>query len=532
MAYTLRYGPALCFLTPNLADSRQQLLLVVQGEEFRLEEDVSTTYREMAERLARDPAGQTFVFELMIRLFFVHVLGVQPESVGWRRVEARLKPARYHDGVAADFYGWSVVGPIAAAFGAVEAQGRGSLHPHILVWLLLDSLQVVLDMLMRDPATFKARVSLWMRELIAAVVSVQHSSVADFPWLLHQGAGEFVAPLPFGPNERKRSCANGVRESATADELGLDPETCPDSRELYYCRPDREGCDDQWPAAVRAELPLRNDVGEVVERDEWTAEFAATTRNMRSRPISASASARMPDYRVGQADIDELQRALPSDEFIRELFQDARELVIGCAIHVCSSSCFKYHSRGASHICQHNFYHLVNLWDEDGNEARQQRRRCKPLRACVGIFRDTRYGMAGRIITFQAHPFECVTNYWAKVSMRCNMDVQDLRRVLPPMLWMRPEELEPAVHEDDDVRRHGPYPQRYPDISLGSQANWGWFRHLGTTEHRRHTLLAFTDWAGILQELASRGDTGGQDTPASVQGGSVGYGRVSSCAVV
>ena len=94
VAYTLRYGPALCFLTPNLADSRQQLLLVVQGEEFRLEEDVSTTYREMAERLARDPAGQTFVFELMIRLFFVHVLGVQPESVGWRRGEARLKPAR------------------------------------------------------------------------------------------------------------------------------------------------------------------------------------------------------------------------------------------------------------------------------------------------------------------------------------------------------------------------------------------------------------------------------------------------------
>ena len=217
---------------------------------------------------------------------------MQPESVGWRRGEARLKPARYHDGVAADFYGWSVVGPITAAFGTVEAQGRGSLHPHILVWLLLDSLQVVLDMLMRDPATFKARVSLWMRELIAAVVSVQHSSVAGFPWLLHQGAGECVAPLPFGPNERKGSCADGVRESATADELGLDLETCPDCRELYYCRPDREGCDDQWPAAVRAELPLRNDVGEVVEQDEWTAEFAATTRNMWSRPISASASAR------------------------------------------------------------------------------------------------------------------------------------------------------------------------------------------------------------------------------------------------
>jgi hypothetical protein len=124
VAYTLRYGPALCFLTPNLADSKQQLLLVVQGEEFRLDEELSTTYREMVERLARDPAGQTFVFELMIRLFFQHVLGVQPESVGWRRGEARSKPADYHDGVAADFSGWSVLGSIAAAFGAVEAQGH------------------------------------------------------------------------------------------------------------------------------------------------------------------------------------------------------------------------------------------------------------------------------------------------------------------------------------------------------------------------------------------------------------------------
>ena len=118
VAYTLRFGPALVFLTPNLADTKQPLLLVAQGEEFRFgerESDLSHTYKEMVERLARDPIGQTLVFELMIRLFFVHVLGIWPELVGWRRGAARqASGARY--------YGESIVGCEAAAFGPIEAQ--------------------------------------------------------------------------------------------------------------------------------------------------------------------------------------------------------------------------------------------------------------------------------------------------------------------------------------------------------------------------------------------------------------------------
>ena len=145
VAYTLRFGPPLVFLTPNLADTKQPLLLVVQGEEFRFgddEADFSHPYREMVSRLARDPVGQTLVFELMTRLFFVHVLGIRPDVVGWRRGKARTATgARYFDGAAADFYEDSIVGCVAAAFGAVEAQGRGSLHPHILVWLVLTSMQ-------------------------------------------------------------------------------------------------------------------------------------------------------------------------------------------------------------------------------------------------------------------------------------------------------------------------------------------------------------------------------------------------------
>ena len=93
VAYTLRFGPALVFLTPNLADTKQPLLLVVQGEEFRFDEDVTESYRDMVARLARDPVGQTLVFELMVRLFFVHVLGIRPELIGHRRGGARAQHA-------------------------------------------------------------------------------------------------------------------------------------------------------------------------------------------------------------------------------------------------------------------------------------------------------------------------------------------------------------------------------------------------------------------------------------------------------
>ena len=132
---------------------------------------------------------------------------------------------------------------------------------------------------------------------------------------------------------------------------------------------------------------------------------------------------------------------------------DARELVIGCAIHVCSPSGWKYHSRGKAHICRHHFYHVVTLVDENYQEVRR-RRRGKPLRGCLAIIRDTNFGMVGRIVTFQDHPFECSTNYAALVAMRCNVDVQDLRRVVDHTLWMRAEDWEPdSKNENGEVVR-------------------------------------------------------------------------------
>ena len=73
------FGPPLIFCTPNLADTKQPLLLVVQGVPVALDESIRLApelpkYREMLRRVAADPVGQTVVFELMMRLFLLHAV--------------------------------------------------------------------------------------------------------------------------------------------------------------------------------------------------------------------------------------------------------------------------------------------------------------------------------------------------------------------------------------------------------------------------------------------------------------------------
>ena len=171
------------FTTPNLADTKQPLLLV-QGQEVRLDQDLQVPYREMVQRVAADPIGQAIVFELMIRLFFIHVLGIRAELVGWKRGERSATSGRQNrDGVAADASAPRLLGSVAMAFGPIEAQGRGSLHPHVLVWLLQVCHQEVLDLLLRDQETFQPRLRAWMSQVISTITaSTATSTTTCFPF--------------------------------------------------------------------------------------------------------------------------------------------------------------------------------------------------------------------------------------------------------------------------------------------------------------------------------------------------------------
>ena len=117
------------------------------------------------------------------------------------------------------------------------------------------------------------------------------------------------------------------------------------------------------------------------------------------------------------------------------------------------------------------------------------------------ISRDRRYGMMGKIRTVQVHPWECVTNYAALVALRCNVDVQDLRRVLPPHIWISEQELELEVDEVDESEE--PPPQRYHHFSLGDEGRrWGWMGTRGCLPHRSMEMRSRDDWQQILANCA------------------------------
>ena len=74
-----------------------------------------------------------------------------------------------------------ILGAVLAFRGPIEAQGRGSLHPHILVWLVSWCLQRVFEALVRDKDTLLERIKIWQAERIAAILSVTQSSVEHLP---------------------------------------------------------------------------------------------------------------------------------------------------------------------------------------------------------------------------------------------------------------------------------------------------------------------------------------------------------------
>ena len=59
--------------------------------------------------------------------------------------------------------------------------GRGSLHPHILVWLVAWSLHAVVSVLQRDADTLQSRLREWMRAVVSAVEATHQGSVAALP---------------------------------------------------------------------------------------------------------------------------------------------------------------------------------------------------------------------------------------------------------------------------------------------------------------------------------------------------------------
>ena len=443
VAYMQLFGPPVIFCTPNLADTKQVLLLVVQGVDVRLDDgDLAEVdlprYRDMMQRLARDPVGQTRVFELVMRLFFVHVLGVRPDCLQNRR-RARAKTPREWctDGVASSSTSPGIVGPVRAFRGEIEAQGRGSLHPHILVWLIMLFHHELLRILQKEPALFKQRLAQWMKLTVAAVESTCQSSVKNLP----RRFGDHTRQLPSLPFSRAEKNITRFDGGSELDELREEA-----SRGSVLTEEQQSLLDTADPAEWRRPcLPLRDAAGEVIplgaseplrtsvyskRLNDFEVSRCPSYRRLGAMRIAAAADAGESNNDAGADQIDGLSAAAWEQQF----GQDVRRLATEILIHICGDSCYKYSGSKMVQICRHGFYYVVVVADDW-----HRRRRGKPLRNAVFVVRQSKFGMQGRLHLPQEHPFECQSNYAALGALRCNFDMQDLRRVLPEDDWLDEE---------------------------------------------------------------------------------------------
>ena len=471
-AYTVLFGPPLIFCTPNVADGKQCLLLVAQNEKVFLdytldEQDVIPKYRDMMVRLAKDPVGQTQVFHLIMRLFFQHVLGVRPECIESRRGAKRSNPREWcTDGMAASACTPGLFGPIAAFRGEIEAQGRGSLHPHILVWLVMFSVAQVVETLHLNPEGFQRNIFAWMKESVAAVESISQSSVRSLPRRFGDLETQ-VKPLGFSETERKLSKYDGGSEIELLS--AIPEEERSDAQNQVLETQDN----DMW---CRPCLPLRAVSGDLLST---SINGNDQRKSIYNKLLSEFAVGQCPGYRrhgplkrspkgvdgpngltdgtvCGQhrkptLECEATLREDTAERWEQFFAEDVRKLASELFVHICGDSCQKGSEKKKMQICRHGFYYIVNLGDWDNRkEGISFRRRGKSLRNSIFVVKSTKHGMQGRLLMLQEHPFEVQTNYAGAASLRCNFDVQDFRRVLPDHMWKPDHASYPCVRMDED----------------------------------------------------------------------------------
>jgi len=153
-------GTPSLFITLNPADVDHPLVRLLSGEDIDLEditrgEDMDEWKRKL--HAAKNPAACALFFDLMMRSFIKIVLRYGRSERG-------------------------VFGRCKAYFGTVEAQGKGTLHCHMLIWLEGHVSPLALQNHMLDSKEYKNRVFKWLESLIKCEfpgdASVSQSSAA------------------------------------------------------------------------------------------------------------------------------------------------------------------------------------------------------------------------------------------------------------------------------------------------------------------------------------------------------------------
>lgn len=133
------HGCPTLFLTLNPADVHSRLLHVLCRGNERTFIDMSSW--ERAKQVADNPVAAALFFDIIIKHFIRIIL-------------------RYGSGEPGLF------GTCTSYYGTVEAQGRGTLHCHMLIWLKGSMSPQKLRDRMRDDSIFKSEIFRWTESII------------------------------------------------------------------------------------------------------------------------------------------------------------------------------------------------------------------------------------------------------------------------------------------------------------------------------------------------------------------------------
>lgn len=148
------YGCPALFMTLNPSDIHHKLMHILSGQSESTFD--SSDYFTRKKNVADHPGAAAVFFDVMIKAFNTYILRYGRETPG-------------------------LFGTCQAYFGTVEAQGRGTLHCHMLIWLKGNLNPQALRDRMAEDSDFKATMFSWLESIIKCELPDMQPVIGDEP---------------------------------------------------------------------------------------------------------------------------------------------------------------------------------------------------------------------------------------------------------------------------------------------------------------------------------------------------------------
>lgn len=176
---TVMSGPPSLWITINPTDTHDPVAQVFAGQDINLDEFDDTAGPDTHSRaciIAGDPYAASKFFHFTVQVILEELFGIQ----GHRDHTSHIKRQE------------GIYGTVQGYIGTVEAQGRGTLHLHILLWLLGSPTAAHMKELLSSDS-FRARVTQYIADNIHGHVQGTSSQEFDIP--SRNGALSYSRPI-------------------------------------------------------------------------------------------------------------------------------------------------------------------------------------------------------------------------------------------------------------------------------------------------------------------------------------------------